>query len=131
MKHTFYLLLSFVLLLTACQDDTSSTVSIHVTNLSGVAQSNVVVYEFSAPATSQYGSDPVYANKLVETDKQGVAKFTIDGFEYTKNNNTEATLYFTIFKETVSTTGYTVLATDSVTFKKGALVSRTLILVNN
>lgn len=129
MKKIFFTFLcAGIALLAGCsKDDEQANITVYLKNTSGQAVAQKMIYEFSTKATDEYGSNPKYANKRTETDGNGVAVFTVDGFEF-KNNANTATLYFTVFKEITSTTGYTVTATDSITIEKGKSYKKELIL---
>lgn len=126
----FAILCAGITILSGCnKDDEQANITVYLKNTDGKPVAQKMIYEFSTRATDQYGANPKYANKRTETDTNGAAIFTVDGFEF-KNNSSSAVVYFTVFEEISSTTGYTVIATDSIEIQKGKSYKKDLVLIN-
>lgn len=123
--HTSILILLSAILF-SCENPTQTTINITVKNKTGVVQPNVIVYEFEYPDTDQFGSSPIYANKQRVTDNSGLAVFILDDYEYDTEKD-ENNLYFTVFNE-LTGSSYTTAGTVKVTFKKGDVISKELII---
>ena len=122
-KILFIPLICFAVFFTGCKDKAQTLISITVKNNAGEIQPNVLVYEFESPAADVYGSNPMYANKSKLTNEQGIAVFTIDGFEYNEGSN-EASLYFTVIEKKDAI--YTIKGTVNLKIKDGEVLSETL-----
>jgi hypothetical protein len=114
------------LFLAGCKDKTATVITITVKNKALAVQPNIVVYEMEYPSDQELGSNPEYANKMGLTNKQGVATFTLEDYEYDKTK-TENNLYYTVLNEAFDGS-YEVLGTVAVTFKVGDAISKDLVL---
>lgn len=123
--HTSILILLSAILF-SCENPTQTTINITVKNKTGVVQPNVIVYEFEYPDADQFGSNPIYANKQRVTDNSGLAVFILDDYEYDAEKD-ENNLYFTVFNE-LTGSSYTTAGTVAITFKKGDVISKDLII---
>ena len=108
----------------SCTDE-ATVALITVKNNTGTVQPDVLVYEFEYAPYHEYGSNPNYANTQKLTDKQGVAQFDLQGYEFEEGKQ-EATLYFTVFTSNINSTD--VIGTVLVLCKKGETVSAEIIV---
>ena len=131
MKKLFFFFLSFAVL-TACSNDDSTSSSktkatIVLTDASGTAVPNVVVYAYTEDTWEVIGDNPLFADFQVASDSEGNAIFNdifSDGSFNSINNNTN-TFRFSV-RYTLNGNNKTKFV--AVTFKKGDTKTQALIL---
>lgn len=115
------MILAFCVGFTSCEKNDDATVSITVKKF-GIPQSNVTVYMFDEPATSNFGSKPIFADKSSVTNDNGVAVFGLQNVIDLDPINNQTTLYFTVF----AMDNTTILGTVGVTLRKGDNIQKVL-----
>ncbi len=95
---------------TSCEkndDSTSSKIEITVKSTTGSTQSNTTVYLFTAPSTTAFGKNPMFALRQAITNSEGVATFEFEDDIALIPTISQTNIYFTVLK-TITPTSFSV-----------------------